>query len=257
MKKKWLLSLSLLLLVFFMAACSGDDDASEGNNEGSDTSEQEAASGEQSEMPEPDLEDVPDVVAEVNGEEISKEEFETTYTSQFQQVMMQAQMNGQEVDQDELKGQIAEGLIGQKLIVQEAENSGVEASEDAVNETIDTLVEQSGLGSEDDLFTALEEQGMDKEEVMSEIETQVKVDELIAKESDDVDPSEEELQERYDAFKAQMEQMGGEDGEEAEVPSFEEMEPELTAQVQAEKDSETYQTLVEELEADADITNHL
>src|SRR5699024_4258904 len=206
MKKKWLLSLSLLLLVFFMAACSGDDDASEGNNEGSDTSEQEAASGEQSEMPEPDLEDVPDVVAEVNGEEISKEEFETTYTSQFQQVMMQAQMNGQEVDQDELKGQIAEGLIGQKLIVQEAENSGVEASEDAVNETIDTLVEQSGLGSEDDLFTALEEQGMDKEEVMSEIETQVKVDELIAKESDDVDPSEEELQERYDAFKAQMEQ---------------------------------------------------
>jgi peptidyl-prolyl cis-trans isomerase SurA len=254
MKKKWLLSLSLLLLLFLVAACGSDDESAEGNNEGSDSSE---ASVEQPEMPEPDLEDVPDVVAEVNGETVSKEEFEATYLSQFQQVMMQAQMSGQEVDQDQLKRQIADGLIGQKLIVQEAENNGFEASDDAVNETLDELVQQSGLESQDDLFTALEEQGMSEDEFRTQVETQVKIDQLLASEAGDVEPTEEELQERYDTFTAQMEQMSEASDEEVEIPSFEEMESELIAQVQTEKESEAYQTLVEELQADADITNHL
>jgi len=253
MKKKWLLSLTLLLLVFVMVACGDDDDSAEGNNE-------EAGEGndaEQMEMPEPDLEDIPDIVAEVNGDEISKDEFETTYEPQFQQAAIQAQMSGQEVDEDDLKAQIVEALIGQKLIIQEANNSGYEASEDEVNKMLDDLTEQNGLESQDDFFAALEEQGMAKDEVTSQIETQVKVDKLIASETGDVDPTKEELQEIYDEYTAQMEQMGGDDEEEVDIPSFEEMESDLIAQVKAEKESETYQTLVEELQADADITNHL
>jgi len=254
MRKKWLVSLSLLLLVFVIAGCGNGEDSAEGNNEGSDTSE---AGTQQSEAPEPDLEDIPNVVAEVNGEEISKEEFETIYTSQFQQMQMQAQMSGQELDQDQLKEQVAEGLIGQTLIIQEAEDRAFEASEEEINEVLDTLVEQSGLESQDALFTTLEEQGMDQEAVMDEVETQVKVDKLIAEESGDVEPTEEELQEAYDMYTQQMEQFSGDGEEEVEIPSFEEMESELVAQVEAQKESETYQTLVEELQSDADITNHL
>src|SRR5690625_4390600 len=122
MRNKWLLSLSLSLLVLFIAACGSDEDNSaEDNNDESETQEESAddegqapeAGTEQAEMPEPDLEDIPDVVAEINGEEISGEEFEATYVGQFQQAMMQAQMSGQEVDQDQLKVQTAEALIGQ------------------------------------------------------------------------------------------------------------------------------------------------
>jgi peptidyl-prolyl cis-trans isomerase SurA len=266
MNKKWLLSLSLLLLVFIIAACSGEDDAAEGNEEDSDTSEQESegesetipgAGGEQPEMPEPDLEGTPDIVAEVNGEEITKEEFESTYTAQFQQAMMQAQMSGQEVDQEELKGQIAEGMIGQKLIIQEAEKGDFEASEEDINETLDMLAQQNGLESADAFITALGEQGMEEEEVMSQVELQVKVDKLIASKSEDSDPTDEELQEMYEQFTAQMEEMNGEDGEEVDIPSFEDMEADLIARVEAEKESEAYQTLIEELQADADITNNL
>jgi peptidyl-prolyl cis-trans isomerase SurA len=263
MKKKWLLGLSLLLLVFVMVACGDDEDnAAEDNNEDSEAQEEESAEDgqapeegtEQPEMPEPDLEGIPDVVAEVNGEEISKDEFETTYVGQFQQAAMQAQMTGQELDQDQLKGQIAEALIGQELIIQEADNQGFEASEEAVNETLDEIVEQNGLESQDDFFAALEEQGVSEDEVMSDLEIQVKVDELIASESGDMEPTDEELQELYDAYTAQMEQA---QGDEAEIPSFEEMESQLTQQAIVQKESEVYQTLVEELQADADITNHL
>jgi peptidyl-prolyl cis-trans isomerase SurA len=263
MKKKWLLVLSLSLLGFFMAACGDEEDNSaEDNNEGSEAQEEAAEEGgqapeagtEQAEMPEPDLEGIPDVVAEVNGEEISGEEFETTYVGQFQQAMMQAQMSGQEVDQDQLKAQTAEALIGQKLVIQEAENQGFEASEEDVEETLDEIVEQNGLNSQDDFFAALEEQGIAEDEVRTDLETQVKIDALIASESGDMEPSEEELQELYDSYTAQMEQM---QGEEAEIPSFEEMESQLTQQLIAENETEVYQTLVEQLQADADITNNL
>src|SRR5690606_29161454 len=151
-----------------------------------------------------------------------KEEFEMTYTSQFQQAMMQAQMRGEEVAQEQLKPQVVDALFGQKLIVQEAEKNDFEVSEEEMNETLDILVQQNGLETQEALLTALEEQGTSEDEVMSVIETQIKIDKLIARESGDVEPSEEEVQEMYDMYVAQLEQMNEENEEEVEVPSFEE-----------------------------------
>ncbi|MHA6252055.1 SurA N-terminal domain-containing protein [Oceanobacillus sp. CAU 1775] len=255
MNKKWLVSISLVLLVFLLAACSGDEESKEESE--TSTQEAEAIPGAGAEMPEPDLEGIPDVVAEINGEELSKEEFEMTYTSQFQQAMMQAQMSGEEVDQEQLKAQVVDALIGQKLIVQEAEKNDFEVSEEEMNETLDILVQQNGLETQEALLTALEEQGTSEDEVMSVIETQIKIDKLIARESGDVEPSEEEVQEMYDMYVAQLEQMNEENEEEVEVPSFEELEPDLIAQIKAAKESETYQKLIEELRSDADITKNL
>ncbi|MDL4839193.1 SurA N-terminal domain-containing protein [Aquibacillus rhizosphaerae] len=265
MRKKSFLSLILVVLVSLLAACGGEDEATEENNadqqeeETTESAEEtEGTEGEAAtEAPEPDLEGVPEVVAEVNGEEILKEEFESAYVGQFQQAAMQSQMSGQQLDQDQLKTQIAESLIGQKLLIQEADNSGIEASKGDINDTLVELAEQNGLESKDEFLAALEEQGMSEEEVMSQVSTQVKLDQLIANESGDIDPSEEELQQLYDQYKAQQEQMGGQDGEAAEVPSFDEMKPQLEQQVKSQKQNQAYQTLVEKLREDAEVTNHL
>ncbi|WP_373895437.1 SurA N-terminal domain-containing protein [Virgibacillus natechei] len=263
MNKKWLLSLLFAVLIAVMAACGDDtDESAEDNNEDSEAQEEEQEeSAEDSEaapeMPEPDLEGVPDVVAEVNGEEIPREEFETTYQGQFQQASMQSQMTGQEVDQDQLKGQVAESLIGTELLIQEANNSDYDASEEEINETLDEVVELNQLESQEEFLSAMEEQGVGEEEIMSQLEVQVKIDKLIADEAGDIEPTEEELQELYDQFAEQQKQMGGEDGEEAEVPSFEEMKPDLEEQVKNQKEAEASQTLVEQLREDADVTNHL
>jgi hypothetical protein len=268
--KKWLSSLTIIGSLLLLGACNGDEEAAETEDTGAaqeeapEASEEsgaaaegeenaESASAEQPEQPEPDLEGVPDVVAEVNGTEIEKPEFEEAYTMQFQQAAMMSQMSGEEVNQDDLKTQVADGLVSQELLIQEADNRELEVTEEDTNGVLDELVEQNGMESQDDLFAAFEEQDMPKDEVMSQVEMQVKVDKLIAEESGEINPSDEELQELYDQQVEQMEQMETEE----ETPSFEEMKPQLEEQVVMQKEGEAAQALVEELKADADVTMHL
>ena len=246
-----LLSLLIGASVLVTAACGNAD---ENTNEEETATEEQAAeengeTAEQPEMPEPDLEDVPDVVAEVNGEEIGKEEFENAYVGQFQQMAMQAQLSGQEVDQAQLKEQIAESLVSQKLLVQETENREIEASEEEVNETLTVLAEQNGMATSEELLAALEEQGLSEEEVRDQVASQVKVDKLIAEATGDAEVSEEELQEFYDQVKAQQEEMGGE-----ELPPLEDIKSELEAQLLQQKENEAVQALVTELREDAEVT---
>ncbi|MBY8910963.1 SurA N-terminal domain-containing protein, partial [Salinicoccus roseus] len=84
----------------------------------------------------PDLEGIPDVVAEVNGEEITKEDFEQTYTNQFQSAAMQQQMTGEELDQEQMKKDILDGMISQRLFIQEVDNRDMSASEEEVDEIV-------------------------------------------------------------------------------------------------------------------------
>ncbi|RKL66636.1 peptidylprolyl isomerase [Salipaludibacillus neizhouensis] len=280
MNKKHLLSLSLAGLVAVSVACSNDEETNQGGNEGNATQEEttnneatesqeeepaennetaveDEEASEQMEMPEPDLEGVPDIVAEVNGEEIPKEEFEVTYEGQFQQAAMQSQMTGEEVDQDQLKQQIVESMIGTELLIQAAENGDFEASEEDIQETLNQIAAQNGMESGDEFIAAIEEQGTDEEEVMSQLEVQVKIDQLIASETGEINPTDEELQEFYDQMIAQQGEVEGENGEEAEVPSFEEVKPQVEEQVRSQKEAEAAQLLVEKLREDADVTINL
>src|SRR5699024_10494739 len=250
MKKYSLLILSFLLAVFVLAAC-GDKDEEE--------SKEPADDGQGAEMQEPDLEDIPKVVAEVNGEEISKEDFENMYQQQIQNQMMQAQMSGQEIDEDELKKQTAEGMVGQELLVQEANNRFEKADEDDVDKLIEDLIEQSGSESKEDLIAQFDEQGIDEDEFMSEVEKQVKIDQLMDEEAGDLEPSEDEVKEAYEAMKSQQEEMmeGAEDGEAEEIPEFDEMKPQIEDQLKQQKQAEEMQNIVDKLREDADVTVHI
>lgn len=237
-----------------LAACGGET-AEETNEEAAPQEEAaatEEGSAEQPEMPEPDLEGIPEVVAEVNGEEIAKEEFESAYTGQFQQMAMQAQMSGQEVDQAQLKEQVAESLVAQELLVQETEKQKLTASEEQTNAALQELTQQNGLESSEEFLAALEEQGISKEEVMKQVEAQVKIDQIIAKETGEVEPTDEELQAFYEQAQAQQEQAEGE-----ELPAFEEVKPQLAEQVKMQKEGEATQALVAKLREEADVTINL
>lgn len=265
--KKWLSSVTIIGSLLFLGACNGDEEgagdtgqAEEQSHpdtgaaaEGEEAGGEKSAAGEQPEAPEPDLEGVPDVVAEVNGTEIEKPAFEEAYNMQFQQMAMMSQMSGEELNQDDLKKQVADGLVSQELLNQEADNRKLKVTEEDTNAVLDDLVEQNQMESQDDLFAAFEEQDMPKEEVMSQVEMQVKIDKLIAEEAGDIEPSKEELQEVYDAQIEQMKQMETEE----EPPSFEEMEPQLKEQVTAQKEGEAAQALVADLKESADVKVHL
>lgn len=271
--KKWLTMISLAATMLAVSAC-GDGSAEGENGEGAENGEsqtaeegqasegaeggQSAEGGEAPEMPEPDLEDVPDVVAEINGEEITKEEFEQVYTGQFQQASMMQEMSGEEVNEDELKQQIADGLVSERLLIQEAENRDISASEEDVDAMISEITEANGMESEDDFFAAMEESGMSEDDIRAELEKQVKVEALIAEEAGDIEPTDEELQEIYDEQIAAREEAQSEgEGEETEPPAFEDVKPQIEEQVAREKEAEAAQGLAEELREDADVTVNL
>lgn len=270
MSKKLLLSLAAVATALSLAAC-GAENAEEG--EGAGDAEGTAAEGAEAQMPEPDTENIPDVVATVNGQDISGEDFTSAFESQFSQMAMQAQMSGEEVDQDQVKAQTLDLMIGNELLLTDAEDQGFTASDEQVDEFLAELATQNQLESTDELIAQFEEQDVTEEQVREDAAKQVQLDQLI--ESLDIEaPTDEELKELYDQQIAQQEAMmqGAEEGSDSaegegegaddsasseELPTFEELKPQLEQQATSQKQNEAVNAHVEELRADADIEKHL
>lgn len=252
MPKKLLLSIAAVAAAFSLAACGADGDEAD-----TDDAAQSQEQGEQA-MPEPELDDIPDVVAVVNGEEISGESFSENYESQYQQLTMQAQMTGEEPDQEELKSQALDMMINSELLVAKAEDEGFSASDDDIDEYLDSMAEENGLESADALQEEFEAQGLSEDRVREDIQKEVLIEQVI----DTIDipePSDDELQEIYDMQVEQLEAMNEqvEEDQAQEVPSFEELEPELEEQAVAQKENEAVTELLEDLRDDADIETHI
>lgn len=245
-----------------LTGCSDDQGASGASDAGgsgaSDAGgqQQPAASdggGEQA-MPEADTSDVPDVVAEVNGQKISKDEFVTTYEPQFQQASQQQQQSGQEVDQTELKKQVANQLVDNQLLLQAANDSGIEPTTKDVDSTLEEIAKQNNLGSADEVVSALEQQGMSEEDVRQDAADQFALTTYIEEEADVQEPSEEELKAQYEQLVQQQSQSGGQQGE---VPPFEDVKGQLAEQATAQQQNEAATQIAKDLREKGDVTINL
>lgn len=251
MPKKLLLSIAAVLTAFGLSACGADGD--ESASEDAEQSQQ----GEQA-APEPELDNIPDVVAEINDREITGEAFAENYEAQFQQLSMQAQMTGEQPNQDELKSQALEMMINSELLVMEAEEQGFSSSEEDVDEFLATMAEENGMESTDALMQEFEAQGLSKDRVREDLHKEVLIDQVV--ETIDVEkPTDDELQQMYDQQAEQLEAMNEqvEEDQAQEVPSFEEMEPQLSEQVTMQKENEAISGLLDELREDAEIKTHI
>ncbi|HLS65169.1 MAG TPA: SurA N-terminal domain-containing protein [Ruania sp.] len=239
-----------------LAGCSGDGDSGEnGSDAPAETASDPAADpGADGQMPEADVEDVPDVVAEVNGEEITRDEFVGDYEAQLQQAAMS--QDPSQIDQDELKQQVAQSMVDNQLLVQAAGEAGIEPTEEDIDTTLEDIAAQSGMSSADEVIAALEEQGMTEDEVRAEAADQFRVLGYIEAEADVAEPSEDELREQYDAYVEQMEQ-SGQGGEDSELPSFEEMRDQLAQQAVSEQQNAAAEEILTTLREDGEVTINL
>jgi len=256
MSKKLLTSFALAG-VLALAACG---DASETETEDAEAqSTEEAAAGSEEgaemELPEADTEDIPEVVAEVNGDEITGEDFTVLYESQFQQVSMQAQMTGEEPDQDQLKEQTLESMIGNELLLQDAREQGFEASDEDVDALITEQAESNGMESADEFIEAYEEQGMSAEQLTEDARSQVLINQVLEA-LDYEEPSEDEVRELYDSAVEQQE-AAAEGEEQTELPPFDEVREDVEAQASDDARNEAALAHVDELRAEAEIETHL
>src|SRR5699024_1110690 len=110
-KKLSMILFTFLLAIGLLAACGNDDNKN--NNEAANNNAEEL------DIPEPDLDDIPDVVATVDGEDVTKDDFEMVYTQQFQLQAMYAQMSGEEIDEDELKDQVLDSRSEERRVGKE------------------------------------------------------------------------------------------------------------------------------------------
>lgn len=210
----------------------------------------------------PDTSDIPDPVATVNGEKVTKDEFVSTYESQYQQAQMQQQQTGQKVDDGDLKKQVAEQLVGNHLLLQAADKAGIKASDKDVDKTLDELAQQNGLGSADELVKALKQQGTDEDEVRQNAASQYELNTYIDKKAKISEPGEKELKKQYKQLKAQQEQQqqtqkgqgGDQQGQQQQkVPPFEQVKGQLADQAMSQQRNDAATKIVKDLQKDADV----
>jgi peptidyl-prolyl cis-trans isomerase SurA len=237
-----------------LSACGGGDSDSASADKEASASDSPSASADASQGAEPDLEGIPDVVAEVNGEEVTKDEFVPVYESQFQQAAMQSQMSGQAPDEEALKKQTVDNLVDTELLTQEAESRGIEVSDEDVDAELTDLAKQNQMGSAEELLQAVAKNGLTEEQARSQVETQVLVEQLVADEDGDAEPTDEELRALYAQAKQQQAQ-SGQKGQ--KIPPFAEVRSQLVEQAKAQQVGKVAQALVDDLRKDADITINL
>jgi peptidyl-prolyl cis-trans isomerase SurA len=246
--------------VLSLSACGGsgssDSDASKDASEdaSSSASPSAGASDGAAEGPQPDLDAIPDVVAEVNGEEVTKEEFVPIYEAAFQQAASQAQMGGEDPDEAALRKETADNLVDTELLLQEAEARGLEVSDEAVDAELTSLAEQNGMKTADELLKAVEAQGVSADQAREQVETQAMVEQLVEDENGPIEPTDKELRTLYDQVKKQQAASGG-GGQ--KIPPFAQVRDQLAEQASSQETGKVATVLVEDLRKDADITINL
>jgi len=247
-----------------LAACSSDADEQNASDEtsenGGDSENSENPDGlddlgdlgDMGEMPDPEIDSLPDVIAEVNGTEITRDEFLPDYEAYFQQMAMAGQ--GQELDQDQIKRDIADMFVDQELIVQAADSEGIKPSDDDVEEFLLSLAGQNGAESVDQFLEMLEEQGSSADEVRTSAAKQVQIEDYIDSQADIDPPSDDELKEQYDEM---LQQFEGQELDEEQIPDFDEMRDQLEDNAKNEQRSAAAQEIIDKLRDGADITVNL
>lgn len=204
-------------------------------------------------LPPVDADAIPDVVAEVNGEEISKELFISTLEGQLLQAAMQG---GGEVDQAELGLHVVDQLVSNLVLVQAAESSGFSASEAEIDTALEELGAQNGLPSLEEVIAAFEAQGVSEELIREDAAAQVKINAFLEQEVQADEPSEAELKEQY-AELVELMVAQDPDGEAGEAPAFEEVRDLLAEQSTQEQMTAEISRILEELLDQAEVTIHL
>ncbi len=236
-----------------LSACGGGDGDSASADTDASPSASTSAEADAPAGATPDLEGIPDVVAEVNGEEVTRDEFVPIYESQFARAAAEAQSTGQAPDEDALKKQTVDDLVSTELLAQEADARGITVSEEAIDTELDELAAQNQLASGDELLAAVEAQGVSAEQARGQVETQLMVEQLVADEDGSFEPTEKELRTLY----AQVKKQAGQSGAGDQIPPFTQARAQLVEQARSQKVGEIAGTLVEALRKDAEITINL
>ncbi|WP_196493844.1 SurA N-terminal domain-containing protein [Ornithinibacillus caprae] len=233
--KKLLLLIVAVGLAAVLVAC-GDDEGNEENAEAPEAPE--SSDGEQAaqefEVTEDEKVAEDEVVVTVNGKEVTGVKYNPVYA---QTKMTMANYGMDMNDRELVKEQTINELVAQELLKQEAEQKGIDVTEDEVQGEIDAI-------EEEELEAYLEQMQLTEDQLKEQLTLNLTVNKYMEQELTVEEVSDEELKETYDQLKEQNGEGIGE---------FEELKDTLRQQLMQQKQTELLQAKLEELQEQAEV----
>ncbi|MBT2571394.1 SurA N-terminal domain-containing protein [Planococcus sp. ISL-110] len=240
MIKKMKFAFAPFLLLLTLGACSDNEEAAPKEVAEPETAE-EASSESATEDSSLELPAQEDVVVVVDGEEISG----NVYNSVARQLETTLAAQGHSTSDETakmVKEQALSVLVGNKVILNDAEEKGYEADEKTVKERLEDLKGQ--FESEEAMDEALKQTGFTLEDMEGQLREQLVYEQYVAEEIKTAEVTDEEVQEAYDGFVETSEE---------EVPALEEMEPNIRQSLEQQKTQDAVFTRIEELKKSAEV----
>ncbi|MDQ0206209.1 SurA N-terminal domain-containing protein [Alkalicoccobacillus murimartini] len=244
MYSKFTLGLSAFALAVGLAACSGDAEENADSNEQPDQADEQAA-----EVPavQTNYDEIPDVVATINGIDVSKDAFIEQYeqTKQQSQMMMGGEVDSESTEVDDaLKDQSVDMLVNTELLNQASNEEGIEVSEEDANQQLDQIKAMYQIQSDEDLEEILGQQDMTIDEFKEEIRESMKPQKYIEEKANIEEPTDEEIEAKYEEL---TEAMGD------EAPPLDDTREEIIEQIKIDQANEAAPGIIDELEEQGDI----
>ena len=250
--KKMILTLITGLMAIVLAACGGNEESKEAKyDDKANTAETDQQKEQQKQMEEMQKKleaqqvDEKKTVAIVNDKEILGSDYNSTLASAQGQMQKMGQDPTSKEAAEQVKKQTIDSLVGQTLLLQEADKKGYKVSEADIKKQLDETKKQ--FKTEKEFEAALKKSGMDMKILETQIADDIKFKQYVEKEVPAGEITDEEIQKTYDQYAEQGKSTG------QEVPKLEEVKPQIEQSLQQQKQQEKLAQQVEELKKNAKI----
>ncbi|MDM5296798.1 SurA N-terminal domain-containing protein [Bacillus pumilus] len=251
--KKVSYTLIACLLSVGLAACSSNDakqdqpNDSAKNNETSqaDQKEQQKQMEEMQKKLDAQKMDDKKIVATVNKDKITGSE----YNSALSTIQGQLQQTGQDpTSKDgakEVKKQTIDALVGQQLILQDAEKKGFKASDDQVDKQLKE--EKKQFKDNAQFEEALKQSGLTMDQLKADIADSIKYSQYVDKEIKASSVSEQDVKAYYDQYAEQMKK------QKQKAPAYKDIKSQIKKQLESQEKQKEVQKEIESLKKSANI----
>jgi len=250
--KKLMFTLITGLMIVVLAACGGNDESTEAkNNDKTKTEENEQQKEQQKAMEEMQKKlerqkiDEKKTVAIVNDTKILGSDYNGILSSIQGQMQQMGQDPTSKEAAEQVKNQTIDSLVGQTLLLQEADKKSYKVSEADIKKRLDEVKKQ--FKTEKEFESALKKTGMDMKTLETQIADGLKLNQYVEKEISVGKITDEEIQKTYDQYAEKGKTTG------QEIPKFEEVKPQIEQSLQQQKQQEKLAQHVEELKKKAKI----
>lgn len=229
MRNKWMTLFGVLAVALLLAACGGDDE------------EEVADPGVEMEVPtisEEERLDEDEVVVTVNDEDV----LGLTYNLVYSQLKLHAVQTGQELSDDEIQEMTIDSLIDRQLLMQQANEEGLLATEDEAKEELAQIKEEN----EEGLETLLEQYQITEALFEHQLVFELTMGDYL-EEKIDVEVTNDEVEEVYEEAKEENE----------DIPALNEIHDTLKAQIEEQRTNEALQEEIDQLKDQSQIDIHL